>query len=171
MSNIALRTMQRKIEEEITQKIVGSEIISCRTILETYPKNIATYRLLGKGFLESPNLDLANIIFDIILRVDPDDFVSHIGKSFVAESKGDLPRAVDSMERAFELQPANEMLQQEVKRLLKLMNGVDPNKVRLTRGSLIKMYLRGKLYSQAASEIRIGIHESPNRIDFKVNMA
>ena len=33
------------------------------------------------------------------------------------------------------------------------------------------MYLHGKLYSQAASEIRIGIHESPNRIDFKVNMA
>jgi len=171
VSSIALRTLQRKIEEEIPRNKAEIAITSSRAILEKYPKNIATYRLLGKAFLENPNLDLADVVFDIILRVDPDDFVSHIGKSFVAESKGELTQAVDSMERAFELQPANEMLQQEVKRLLKLKNGIDPNKVRLTRGSLIKMYLRGKLFSQAASEIRIGIHESPNRIDFKVNMA
>ena len=143
MSRTALRMLQRKIEEDITQNNVDSSIISCRAILDKYPKNFATYQLLGKAFLESPNLDLAEIVFDLILRIDPDDFVSHIGKSYVAESKGDIVGAVDSIERAFELQPANEMLQAEVKRLLKLKNGVEPAKVRLTRGSLIKMYLKG----------------------------
>ena len=171
MSRTALRMLQRKIEEDITQNNVDSSIISCRAILDKYPKNFATYQLLGKAFLESPNLDLAEIVFDLILRIDPDDFVSHIGKSYVAESKGDIVGAVDSIERAFELQPANEMLQAEVKRLLKLKNGVEPAKVRLTRGSLIKMYLKGKLFSQAASEIRFAAHENPNRIDFKLNLA
>ena len=171
MKNIALRAFQRNIEENIIRKDITAAVYSCRAIFEVFPKNLATYRLLGKAFLEDSRLELADKVFNIILRIDPDDFVSHIGKSFVAEENGDLSHAVESMERAFELQPANEMLQQEVKRLLKLKNGVEPKKVRLTRGSLIKMYLRGKLYQQATSEIRIGIHESPNRIDFKINLA
>jgi tetratricopeptide (TPR) repeat protein len=171
MKNIALRAFQRNIEENIIRKDITAAVCSCRAIFEVFPKNLETYRLLGKAFLEDSRLELVDKVFNIILRIDPDDFVSHIGKSFVAEAKSDLSHAVESMERAFELQPANEMLQQEVKRLLKLKNGVEPKKVRLTRGSLIKMYLRGKLYQQASSEIRIGIHENPNRLDFKINLA
>lgn len=171
MKKTALRVLQREVDENISQKNITEAVQTCKAVLEIYPKNIQTYHLLGKAFLEASRLKLAERVFDIILQVDPDDFVSHIGKSFIAESNGNLSLAVAHMERAFELQPANETLQDEIKRLIKLKTGVEPTKVRLTRGCLIKMYLRGKLYEQAISEIRIGLSESPKRIDFKVNLA
>ena len=171
MTNITLRAYHRNIDVMIENKNVNNAVTACRSILETYPKSFHTYKLLGKAFLENQDLDLADRIFNIILDVDPDDFVAHIGKSFISESHSDLPKAINHMKRAFELQPGNEGLQAEIKRLIHKKDGVEPNKIHLTRGALIKMYMHGQLYEQAIGEIQIGLHESPNRTDFKINLA
>jgi len=171
MANIPLRDFHRNIEEMVAGGNIDDALSACRSILERFPKNFQTYQVLGKAFLENQQLDLADHVFDIVLQVDPDDFVAHIGKSFIRENRGDLPGAFDHMKRAFELEPGNEGLQEEVKRLIQSKDGAAPNKVRLTRGALIKMYLRGGLYEQAIAEIKIGLHESPKRIDYRINLA
>ena len=83
----------------------------------------------------------------------------------------DLDTALKSMRRAYEIQPSNESLQNEVIRLIRLIDGFAPEKIRLTRGALIKMYARSKLTEQAIAEARLGIHESPDRVDFKIKLA
>ena len=47
-----------------------------------------------------------------------------LGISIIAESFGNLEKALDSMRRAYEIQPANESLQNEVKRLMKQKMGL-----------------------------------------------
>ncbi len=79
--------------------------------------------------------------------------------------------ALEHMKRAFEIEPSNGGLQSEIKRLFEKNDFVSPNNVVLTRGALIKMYLRGKLYEQAIAEKKIGLHESPYRTDYKLALA
>ena len=171
MQKIPLRVFYRKIDELIVNQQSDAAISRAEFLLEKYPKNIAVYKLLGKAFLEKQEFDFANTIFEKILRVEPDDFVSHIGISIIAESFGNLEKSFNSMRRAYELEPSNESLQTEVKRLQEAKDGTAPDQVRLTRGALIKMYSRSQLAEQAIAEARLGIQESPNRIDYKVHLA
>ena len=171
MQKIPLRVFYKKIEELILNQQSDAAISRAKFLLEKYPKNIAVYKLLGKAFLEKQEFDFANTIFEKILRVEPDDFVSHIGISIIAESFGNLEKSLNSMRRAYELEPSNESLQTEIKRLQEAKDGVAPDQVRLTRGALIKMYSRSQLVEQAIAESRLGIQESPNRIDYKIHLA
>jgi len=171
LPKIPLRLFYRKIEELIIDQQSGTAISRSKYLLEKYPKNIFIYQLLGKAFLEKQEFDYANTVFEKILLVEPDDFVSHIGISIIAESFGNLEKSLESMRRAFEIEPSNESLQAEVKRLHKIKDGFAPDKVRLTRGALIKMYSRSQLTKQAIAEARLGIQESPNRVDYKVHLA
>lgn len=171
MANIALRNYHRNIERLIEKHDIVTAISHCINILEKYPKNIETYRKLGKIFLEKPDIDIAEKIFNIVLSVFPDDFVANVGLSFVAEQGKRWDDAIKFMEYAFEIQPANESLQDELKRLFNKRDGFEPPKIKLTRGALIKMYARSNLYEQATAEIRLGLYEKPNRIDYKLTLA
>ncbi len=171
MTNISLRTYQRKIEHLIEDKSIGQALFHCHELLLLYPKNYHIYQLASRALLDFGNLPAADIGFDILLQIEPDDFVAHIGKSMIAESKGLLEKSISHIKHAFEIQPANEGLQEEIRRLLEKKDSISPNKVILTRGALIKMYMRGKLYDQAIGEIMIGLDESPNRVDYKLSLA
>jgi hypothetical protein len=171
MQNIALRTSQKNIESWIEENKIEKAIFQSFLLLQKFPRNLHTYQILSKGLLQKQNFGTAEKVFDIILKIDPDDFVSHIGKSIISESKNDLASAIDHMKFAFELQPSNEGLQNELKRLFLAKDEVEPNKIQLTRGALIKMYLNGKLYQQAIAEAKIGLSETPQRVDYKIAMA
>lgn len=171
MQKIPLRMFYKKIEELIIDQQSDAAISRAEYLLEKYPKNISVYKLLGKAFLEKQEFDYANTVFEKVLLVEPDDFISHIGISIISESFGNLEKSLESMRRAYELEPSNESLQTEVKRLHEAKDGFAPDQVRLTRGALIKMYSRSQLTEQAIAEARLGIQESPNRIDFKVHLA
>ena len=43
------------------------------------------------------------------------------------------------MEQAFDAQPSNVVVQEELRRLLGRRDGVSPNKIRLSRGALIRI--------------------------------
>ena len=170
MTNIALRDYHRKIEHLIETHEIEPAISHCINILQRYPKDIATYRKLGKIFLEKPKFEVSEEIFNFVLSVFPDDFVANVGLSFIAEQDKRWDDAIKFMECAFEIQPANDSLQDELKRLYNKRDGFEPPKIRLTRGALIKMYARSNLYRQAIAEIRLGLYEKPNRIDYKLTL-
>ncbi len=171
MADIPLREYLREIENLIENRKIDQAASQCLNILESFPKEIATYRKLGKIFLEKQNSPIAERIFQIILSVFPDDFVAHVGLSFLMEQAGQMDSAIDHMQRAFEIQPSNQNLQDELKRLYQKRDGVEPAKIRLTRGALIKMYTHSNLYEQAIAEIRLGLLEKPARLDFTLSLS
>jgi Tfp pilus assembly protein PilF len=110
-------------------------------------------------------------IFQRVLVVAPDDFVSHVGMSIIADDKGRLDDAIWHMERAFEVQPANAAIQAELQRLFGRRDGIEPPKIRLTRGALAHMYVQGELFPQAISEIRAVLSTDAKRTDMQTLLA
>jgi len=87
----------------------------------------------------------------MILSVFPDDLLAHAGLSAIHEENRELDKAIWHMEQAFETQPSNQTIQDELRRLIGKRDGSEPSKIRLTRGALIRMYAKGELYQQAIS--------------------
>jgi tetratricopeptide (TPR) repeat protein len=159
-----------------TEEILGAErnaeaVAHCRHILDYYPKNLAVYRLLGKGLLELGRLDDAADILTRVLSACPDDFVAHVGMAIIGEEEGDLDRAIAHMERALETQSSNAAIHGELKRLYGRRDGVEPTKVHLTGGALARLYIKGANYSQAVDELGAALQEAPNRVDWQVLLA
>jgi cytochrome c-type biogenesis protein CcmH/NrfG len=171
MSNISLRAYNREIESQIDNNQIEEAIAHCRHILITYPKHLDTYRLLAKAYLEAPKYSDALDILQRILSVSPDDFIAHIGMSIVRENENNIDAAIWHMERAFDFQPSNSAVQDELKRLIGRKEGIEPAKIRLTRGALVRMYMRGNLFTQAIAEARAALAEDPTRMDLQVILA
>ncbi|MBN2147670.1 MAG: tetratricopeptide repeat protein, partial [Anaerolineales bacterium] len=171
MATIPLRAYNREIENLIDTGRVDEAIAHCRHILQAFPKHVATYRLFGKAHLESQRFGDASDIFARVLSAIPDDFVANVGMSIVREDEGNLDAAIWHMERAFETQPANSAIQEELRRLYGRRDGVEPLKVRLTRGALARMYAKSDLYDQAIAELRAALSEDSQRPDLQVLLA
>ena len=90
----------------------------------TFPKYIEAYRLLGKADLGAKRYTEAVDIFQRALMSVPDDFVSHVGLSIIADDQSKLDDAIWHMERAFEVQPSNAAIQGELQRLFGRRDGV-----------------------------------------------
>jgi tetratricopeptide (TPR) repeat protein len=171
MAKISLRGYKKEIENLIDRGQLEEAIAHSKYILSTYPKYIDSYRLLGKAFLEAQKYKDAGDIFQRVLSSIPDDFISHIGMSIYKEDAGDLDSAIWYMERAFETQPSNAGIQTELKRLYGRRDGVEPVKIRLTKGALVRMYARSNLYSQAIAEALSALAEDPSRMDIEITLA
>ncbi len=171
MARISLRAYNAEIETLIENEKTDEAVAHCRHILTIFPKHVHTYRLLGKAYLENRQHTEALDIFERLLTAVPDDFIAHLGMSIIREEEGNLDAAIWHMERAFELQPYNSAIQDEMRRLYGRRDGAEPVKIRLTRGALARMYARGNLYEQAVAEIRQVLANEPQRPDMQVLLA
>lgn len=171
MAKVSLRIYNREIERLIEQGRLDEAIAHCRHILKTFPKHLETYRLLGKAYLEARRYEEAADILSRVLMAAPDDFVAHVGLSIIRDEENRLDEAIWHMERAFEVQPSNAAIQSELQRLYGRRDGVEPPKIRMTRGALAHMYVQGEYYSQAISEIRGLLAEDSQRADMQVLLA
>jgi tetratricopeptide (TPR) repeat protein len=171
MAKVSLRIYNREIESLIDKGNTNEAIAHCHHILRTFPKHLATYRLLGKAYLELKRYPEAVDIFGRILMSVPDDFVSHVGMSIINDEENKLDDSIWHMERAFEAQPSNAAIQGELQRLYGRRDGMEPPKIRMTRGALAHMYVQGELYPQAIAEIRAVLTQDPQRADMQVLLA
>ena len=171
MARIPLRNYHHEIDQLIDRGQIEEAIAHSKIILKQFPKDVETYRLLGKAYLESQRYSEAADILQRLLSVVPDDFVSQLGMSVIREDEGNLDAAIWHMERAYEVQPFNHAVQDELRRLYGRRDGAEPPRIRLTRGSLVRMYARGELHSQAIAEARGAIAEDPQRIDLQALLA
>ena len=171
MAKVSLRGYNTEIDQLIDNNQLDEAIAHCIHILGTYPKHADTYRLLGKAFLERQRYNDAADMFLRVLAIFPDDFVAHIGISIVREELSDLNLAVFHMERAFEVQPTNTAIQDELKRLYGKRDGVTPAKIRLTHPALARLYSKGDLNQQALGELSVALSDTPTRPDILAQLA
>ncbi len=171
MAKVALRIYNKEISTLIEQGQVDEAIGHCHHILKTFSKHLETYRLLGKAYLEARQYNDAGDIFSRILTSVPNDFVSHVGMSMIADEKEKMDEAIWHMQRAFEAQPSNAAVQGELQRLYGRRDGVQPAKIRMTSGALANVYVQGELYAQAIAEILSVEAKDPGRMDMQVLLA
>ncbi|NDJ74752.1 MAG: hypothetical protein GYB65_00720 [Chloroflexi bacterium] len=158
-----------------------TEVVShCRYILQHFPQNVETYRLLARAFLVKADHEgapahytEAAALFQRVLSVLPDDQTAHLGLSEIREQEGAISQAIWHLERAYEKQPGNAALQNALRELYVKRDGADraPEKIQLTRGALARQYVNGQLFDQALIELRRAIEQAPERLDLQVLLA
>ena len=171
MAKVPLRVYNREIEKMIDRGQLDEAIAHCHHIFKTFPKHLETYRLLGKAYLEYKRYKEAVDVFSRVLVSEPNDFVANVGMSIIRDEENKLDDAIWHMERAFETQPSNAAIQGELQRLYGRRDGVQPPRIRMTRGALAHMYVQGELYPQAISEIKSVLKEDPGRSDMEALLA
>lgn len=146
-------------------------VAHCRHILNQYPRHVATYRLLGKAFLEQQRFSSAVDVFQRVLSADPEDFIAHIGLSIAYKAEQLQAQAIWHMERAFELDPYNAIIQEELKALYAQRDGIAPERLSLTPGALARLHYRSGLYPQAIAAARELLATAPSRVDLQALLA
>ncbi len=165
MSRVALRVLIRNIDDLIAQESYQKAFLQARHVLYHFPKYLEAYRVMGKAFLEARQYSNALDIFLRLLSAVPDDFLAHVALSIIREEEGDLEAAIWHMERAFEVQPSNLLVQEELQRLYREREGVAPPRIHPTRATLARIYVRAGLYPQAIVELEALLKEHPKRYD------
>jgi len=171
MATISLRDYFSEINSLIDAAGYNEAIFHCTNILTSYPKCAEVYRLLGRALLEAGRTSESMDVFIKLLSVIPDDFSAHAGLSDIFERNQQYDKAIWHMERAFESQPSNVLVQEELRKLYTARDGIPPAKIRLTRGALVRMYAKGELYQQAISEALSLLEGDSERQDIKVLLA
>jgi tetratricopeptide (TPR) repeat protein len=172
MARKTLREYLNEIDRLIDNGQVGSAIAHCQHILKSFPKNLATYRMLGRAFIESAKYGEAEDIFLRLLSSLPDDFTAHLGLSLIREHEGKLEAAAWHMERAAEIKPASRAMQEEVLHLWEKQSLPSAQHTfSLSRVALARMYLLGSCYPQAIAEFQAAGGEAPERYDILVLLA
>lgn len=170
MANVALRAYLDDIAHLIDQEALEEVIGHCKYILTKFPKNLAVYRLYGTALAGKSRYDEARDIFERVLSASPNDFAAHVSMSEIFQEQGleGISRAIWHLERAYEQDPNNPALQDELKRLYDQRDGAPPETINLTRGALARLYYKSQLYDQAAAELNLALRESPDRPDLLI---
>ena len=167
MAEISLRTYLEELDSLLENEALEEVVGHCKHILKAFPKNLETYRILGKALLEQGKHQDAADVFQRILSADPGDFISHAGMSMVYEEQDQIDQAIWHMERAFEQEPGNQAIRGEMRRLYGRRDGFEPPKIQLTSGALARQYAKGRMYPQAVNELRRALVEQPERVDLQ----
>lgn len=165
---LSLRSYNQLIDVLIEKGNTDHALQHCRHILLDFPRYLETTRLLGKVYLETNDLVNASKVFQYLLDIVPDDFVSNVGLSIINDEQNEVELAIWHMERAFDVQPSNAAIQGELLRLFGRRDGPAPSRIRMTRSALAYMYIQGELYPRAISEIKSVLVDDPTRYDMRV---
>ncbi|MBX3061477.1 MAG: tetratricopeptide repeat protein [Anaerolineae bacterium] len=168
MATTTLRAYLDDVQAMLGQQALEEVIGHCRHILQHFPKNLETYRLLGQALSEKRRFQEAMDVFQRVLAAVPNDFAAHVGMSECWEQQNNFGNAVWHMERAFEQDPNNHALQEELKRLYERNRQTPPARMQLSRVALARVYFNGKLYEQAISELQAALPQHPGRLDLQV---
>lgn len=171
MSKISIHAYHERIDRLIEESRLVEAVAHCRHILTQHPRHVATYRLLGKAFLEQQRFSSAVDVFQRVLSADPEDFIAHIGLSIAYKAEQLQAQAIWHMERAFELDPYNAIIQEELKALYAQRDGIAPERLSLTPGALARLHYRSGLYPQAIAAARELLAVAPSRVDLQALLA
>ncbi|MEN6478420.1 MAG: tetratricopeptide repeat protein [Anaerolineales bacterium] len=143
----------------------------CQRILRAYPKHVRTYGLLGAIYLQGGRPDVALDLFQRVLSADPENVLAYASLGAIYHERGLLDEAVWELERAWELSPANVEVRARLQALYRERGHEPGRKLKPTRGSLARIYMRGQLYDHAIDEWEALLREQPYRQDLKVALA
>jgi tetratricopeptide (TPR) repeat protein len=143
----------------------------CRRILQTFPKHVETYSILGEVCLQMGNHEEAARLYQRVLSADPEHALAYASLAAIYEERGLLDEAVWHLARALELSPGNQEIRRELRRLRVAQGAPEGERVGMTRAALARTYLRGQLYPKAVGELRELVVAEPQRSDLRVALA
>ncbi|MCE7948807.1 MAG: tetratricopeptide repeat protein, partial [Chloroflexi bacterium CFX4] len=166
MPRITLNTYLQEVEALIDREARDEAIGHCKHILESFPKHLKTYQLLGKALYERSLTTDAADVFKRILAAVPDDREAHL---YLCEiySETDPNASIFHLERVWEHSPEDAAIQDELRKLYAKRDGEAPLAIQMTTPALARRYFNGRLYAEAAAELEKLLERFPERHDLR----
>jgi tetratricopeptide (TPR) repeat protein len=167
-------TLRGKTEEALRLLRAGQPeqaTAICRRILQSYPKYVQSYAILGQAYMQMGKHEEAANFFRRVLGVDPEHALAYASVGVIYEERGLGEEALWQLQRAFELSPGNVEVRRELAALGDAQNVGGQMRSKLTRGALARTYMRGQLYPKAIGELRELVAEDPACYDLRVALA
>ncbi|MFW5692161.1 MAG: tetratricopeptide repeat protein [Chloroflexota bacterium] len=171
MSDISLNQYIEQIDSMLEDRRYEEAVFHCRHILQQLPKNIAAYRRLGRALITLNRWQEAGEILRRILSVAPDDRVAHLSLSRTYHHLKQPDLAIWHLERAWEHEPNNPTLSEELREMYAAHRGVDNPRLQLTTGAAARLYARNGLYDQAVSVLIHRLKTARDRVDLRLLLA
>ncbi|MEO0561074.1 MAG: tetratricopeptide repeat protein, partial [Chloroflexota bacterium] len=170
MASISLRDYHSNLEKMLRQDVTDRVIAHCRHILQTYPRNGQTYRLLGRSLAASGQWERAGDIMRRVLAIYPDDFEAHYSLGDVYTHTGQLEAAIWHTERALEIQPNEGVVMERLRKLYRDHQNKTITKIPLTSSAAARQYLRSGMFNKAVDTLQQALQRQPNRSDLRLLM-
>ncbi|MCA1554145.1 MAG: tetratricopeptide repeat protein [Chloroflexi bacterium] len=152
MADISLREYVELVEASLHAGDHTRAIALCQHALQSLPRCVEFYTLLGRACLASDQLGDAADLFRRVLGADPEHFDARMGLGIVAQALGARGEATWQFERALELRPNDSEVRERLHRLSKGRHSAA--RIKLSRAALGRVYMRGEQYERAAAEFR-----------------
>ncbi len=171
MADVILREYVEQLRAQVQARQLSDAFALGRHILRYYPKHIETYVVLAQASLEADDLTGATDLFRRVLSADPENVLALAGMALIHETQDRNDEALWYLERAFEIQPANDELRRELMRVRELYYGAHEERLELTPGALARIYARQGQYAPAVNEFRRLLRHESQRYDARVALA
>ncbi len=168
MPDLSLRGQCQEAQRLVDAGLPADAKTMCYRVLESFPRYVAVYAILGQVFVRLGDRDTAADIFGRVLSADPENAPAHRGLAGIYERHGRLEEARWHIERAFEMSPGDPDTRLAMARLTDGVSGDSTPRLELNRATLARLYLRGHLYSKAIWEFKDLLREMPGRVDLRV---
>ena len=171
MEQLPLSEYVQKVDEFLEQEAYDEAIVWAQHVLRLFPRYLPAYRLLAQAALEKGMHDDAIDLFRRVLSADPEDFIAYAGLGLIYAERNLLHEAIWHMMRAFELQPNNVYVREQLRNLYEQHTGRRPGRLKMNHAALGRVHLRNQRYELAIQELRIDLEDDPDRVDLRVALA
>jgi len=171
VAEIALHQYENEINQLIEEARYVEALAHTRHILRQHPRYVGAYYLLGKILLEADQPELAIDMFYRALNADPEHLMARIGLTIAHQRLDNLNAAIWNLERAVELNPGDPDLVDELRQLYGRRDGMEPERIPLSRAGLARLYMRGNRPGRAVEELRTLLTTQPTRYDLRLALA
>jgi len=168
---ISLQAYENEIDQLVEQARYLESLADVRHILGQYPHYVGAYYLLGKTMLEADLPGLAADMFRRALSADPEHLMARVGLGLAHEHSNNLDASIWNLLRALELDPGNNDIGDELRRMYGRSEGLEPDYIPQTPAGLARLYIKGNRNGRAVTQLRALLDEEPARPDLMTALA
>ncbi|PWH19509.1 MAG: hypothetical protein DDG58_04905 [Ardenticatenia bacterium] len=169
MDSIGLREYRERAAELIESGQPQAALRIVQQILHSFPHSLHGHCLLGRALLGLGRLDEAARQFDWVLAADPENAEACLGLAIVYQKLGDQQRAIEQLQRAFDLFPADNALRERLNAVAEVLMPTSAHAaLELSRMALARIYARNGLRAKAIQELQAILTQQPQRHDARL---
>ncbi|TVR21498.1 MAG: tetratricopeptide repeat protein, partial [Anaerolineaceae bacterium] len=168
---INLRDYLEYIDNLLEERQPNEAAFHSRHIIGQRPKDIGAYRRMGRALIALDQWDEAGEVLRRVLSVVPDDQRAHLGLSRAYHYTRKPAQAIWHLERAWEHDPNNTTLSDELRQMYFVHHKVEDARLQLTTGAVARQYVRNGLYDQAINLLANTLKQAPDRVDLRLLLA
>ena len=172
MGRIGLREYRERVASLIESGQLKAALHDAQHILRFFPQSLHGHCLVGHALLGLGRIGEAVEQFNWVLAADPENVEACIGLCTAYHKSGNRQRAIEQLQYAFDLFPADSSLRERLNSVAEALALAQASaSIELSRAALARIYARNGLRAKAIQELQVILMQQPQRQDVRLALA